>query len=400
MARSADLADVVIVGGGVMGSAIAYFLTADPAFHGSVLVIERDPSYADCATTRSWGGVRQQFSTPENVLMSLFSLQFFRDARELLAVDGEGPELAFKEHGYLFLASPAGLPMLQANRALQRELGADIALLGRDDLGARFPWLSLEGVAGGGFGETGEGWLDPSAVLHGFRRKAQAQGAQYRTAEVVGIAHDGAAVSSVSLAGSSSGGGETVTCGHLVNAAGPQAGWVAELAGVALPVSPRKRMSYVFDCREALPSIPLTIDTTGVTFRPEGAHYIAIHSPPPEDDPVSHDLEEDYGPFETVIWPALAARVPAFEAIKLTGAWAGHYDYNSFDQNAVIGPHPEVANFHFCNGFSGHGIQQSPAAGRAVAEQILHGATPSLDLKALGWARLIEGRPLREQNVV
>jgi len=395
MTRTADLADVVIVGGGVMGSAIAYFLTADPAFDGSVLVIERDPSYADCATTRSWGGVRQQFSTPENVLMSLFSLQFFRDARELLAVDGEGPDLAFKEHGYLFLASPSGLPVLEAKRALQRKLGAEIALLGRDDLAARFPWLSLDGLAGGSFGESGEGWLDPSAVLHGFRRKAQAQGAQYLANEVMGIQRDGNRVASVSLAG-----GEIVTCGHLVNAAGPQAGRVAELAGIALPVSPRKRMSYVFDCREALPPLPLTIDTTGVTFRPEGGQYIAIHSPPPEDDPVSHDLNEDYEPFERVIWPALAARVPAFEAIKVTGAWAGHYDYNGFDQNAVIGRHPEVANFHFCNGFSGHGIQQSPAAARAVAEEILHGACQSLDLSALGWARLIEGRPLKELNVV
>ena len=389
------LADVVIVGGGVMGSAIAYFLTGDAVFRGSVLVIERDPSYADCATTRSWGGVRQQFSTPENVVMSLFSLGFFRDARELLAVDGEGPELAFKEHGYLFLASPAGLPVLEANRTLQRELGADIALLGRAELAERFPWLSLEGLAGGGFGESGEGWLDPSAVLHGFRRKAQAQGAHYRTDEVIGIDRDGGAIRSVSLAG-----GATVSCGHLVNAAGPQAGRVAALAGIVLPVSPRKRMSYVFDCREALPPVPLTIDTTGVTFRPEGAHYIAIHSPPPEDDPVSNDLDEDYEPFERVIWPALAARVPAFEAIKLTGSWAGHYDYNGFDQNAVIGPHPEIANFHFCNGFSGHGIQQAPAAGRAVAEGILHGATQSLDLDALGYARLIEGRPLRELNIV
>jgi sarcosine oxidase len=395
MAHSADVVDVVIVGGGVMGSAIAYFLTADPAFHGSVLVIERDPSYAESATTRSWGGVRQQFSTPENVKMSLFSLGFFRAAKQLLAVDGEGPDLAFKEHGYLFLASPAGLPVLETNRALQRELGAEIALLDRDDLGARFPWLSLEGLAGGGFGESGEGWLDPSAVLHGFRRKAQALGARYETDEVIGIERVGDRVASVSLPG-----GAAVACGHLVNAAGPQAGRVAELAGIALPVTPRKRMSYVFDCRADLPPLPLTIDTTGVTFRPEGGQYIAIHSPPPEDDPVSGDLNEDYGPFEDVIWPALAARVSAFEAIKLTGAWAGHYDYNGFDQNAVIGPHPELANFHFCNGFSGHGIQQSPAAGRAVAEQIVHGAFRSLDLSALDWTRLIEGRPLKELNVV
>jgi sarcosine oxidase len=395
MVHSADVVDVVIVGGGVMGSAIAYFLTADPAFDGSVLVIERDPSYETCATTRSWGGVRQQFSTPENIKMSLFSLGFFRQARELLAVDGEGPELAFKERGYLFLASPAGLPVIERNHGLQRELGADIALLDRDGLAARFPWLSLEGLAGGAFGESGEGWLDPSAVLHGFRRKAQAQGARYDTDEVVEIERAGDRIASVSLAG-----GASVACGHLVNAAGPQAGRVAALAGIDLPVEPRKRMSYVFDCRETLPPLPLTIDTTGVTFRPEGEHYIAIHSPPPEADPVSGDLDEDYGPFEEVIWPALAARVPAFEAIKLTGAWAGHYDYNAFDQNAVIGPHPEVANFHFCNGFSGHGIQQSPAAGRAVAEQIVHGAFQSLDLSALGYARLIEGRPLKEANVI
>ena len=378
-----------------MGSAIAYFLTADPAFAGSVLVIERDPSYAESATTRSWGGVRQQFSTPENVRMSLFSLGFFRQAGELLAVDGEGPDLAFKEQGYLFLASPAGLPVLAANRALQCELGADIALLDPDELAARFPWLSLEGVAGGGFGESGEGWLDPSAVLHGFRRKAQAQGARYMTDRAVAIDRAGDRIVSVTLAS-----GTTVACGHLVNAAGPQAGEVAALAGLELPVTPRKRMSYVFDCRAELPPLPLTIDTTGVTFRPEGGQYIAIHSPPPEADPVSHDLEEDYGPFEAVIWPALATRVPAFEAIKLTGAWAGHYDYNGFDQNAVIGPHPEVANFHFCNGFSGHGIQQSPAAGRAVAEGILHGGFRTLDLSALGFARLAENRPLREQNVV
>ncbi len=395
MADRHDSADVVIVGGGVMGSAIAYFLTAEAAFGGSVLVIERDPSYENCATTRSWGGLRQQFSTPENVQMSLFSLGFFRRAKELLAVDGEGPDLAFKERGYLYLASPAGLPMLEANQALQRELGADVALLGRADLAMRFPWLSLEGLAGAAFGETGEGWLDPSAVLHGFRRKAQAQGARYLTDEVVGIERVGERVAAVVLAG-----GGRVACGHMVNAAGPQAGRVAALAGIELPVEPRKRMSYVFDCRAPLPPLPLTIDTTGVTFRPEGEHYIAIVSPPPEDDPVSHDLNEDYGPFEDVIWPALAARVSAFEAIKLTGAWAGHYDYNGFDQNAVIGPHPEVANFQFCNGFSGHGIQQSPAAGRAVAEQIVHGAFQSLDLSALGYARLIEGRPLKEANVI
>jgi len=196
------------------------------------------------------------------------------------------------------------------------------------------------------------------------------------------------------------GAGKSTCLKLLLGLVRPQAGRVAELAGLALPVSPRKRMSYIFDCRADLPALPLVIDPSGLAFRPEGSQYIAIQSPPPEDDPVSDDLDEDLAPFERTIWPVLAARVPAFDAIRLTGAWAGHYDYNSFDQNAVIGPHPEVANFHFCNGFSGHGIQQSPAAARAVAEEILHGACQSLDLSALGWARLIEGRPLKELNIV
>jgi len=388
-------ADIAIVGGGVMGSSIAYFLTADPLFDGTVLVVERDPGYGACATTRSWGGIRQQFSTPENVRMSLFGLEFFRNAKDRLAVDGNGPDLAFLERGYLFLASPAGLPVLEANCAMQRRLGAQVSLLRPEALAERFPWLALDGIAGAGFGVAGEGWIDPSALLHGFRRKARDRGAVYLSDEVVGIEVDGGRARGLALAS-----GQRITCGTVVNAAGPQAGRVAQLAGIELPVRPRKRMSFVFDCREDLSHLPLTIDVTGVTFRPEGGQYIAIVSPPADDDPDSDDLDEDYRPFEEIIWPAMAARVPAFEAIKLTGAWAGHYDYNTFDQNAILGTHPEIANLLFCNGFSGHGVQQAPAAGRAVAELVVHGGYRTLDLSSLGFARILEGRPLIETNVV
>ncbi len=390
-----EAADVAIVGGGVIGSAIAYFLTADPAFDGRVVVVERDPGYGDCATTRSWGGVRQQFSTPENVLMSLFGAAFFKQAADLLAVGAERPDLSFQERGYLFLASPAGLPVLEANCRLQQDLGAAVVLLRPDEIAARFAWLNLDGVAGAGHGLSGEGWIDPSALLHGLRRKARAGGAVYRNDTVVAIEAAGGRIRGLRLAS-----GDRLACGALVNAAGPQAGRVAGLAGVALPVSPRKRMTFVFACREDLPGCPLTVDTSGVAFRPEGRQYIAILSPPPEDDPDCDDLEEDYRAFEAVIWPALAARVPAFEAIKLTGAWAGHYAYNSFDQNAVLGPHPEIPNLFFCNGFSGHGIQQAPAAGRALAELIVHGGFRTLDLASLGYARLLEKHPLREAIVV
>ena len=387
--------DVVIVGGGVMGCAVAYFLAAEESFTGSILVVERDPSYERCATTRSWGGIRQQFSTPENILMSLFGIAFVREAAERLAVAGEGPDLAFRERGYLFLASPSGVEGLRGNHALQRSFGAKGEYLEPDALATRFPWLSCEGLGAAVFGAANEGWIDPSALLHGFRRKALSLGVEFLADEVVGIDCASSRVTGVTLAEAG-----RLACGVVVNAAGPQAGAVARLAGVDLPVGPRKRMSYVFDCREDLSQMPLVIDPSGVAFRPEGGQYLAIVSPPAEQDPHCEDLEEDYALFESVIWPAMARRVPAFEAIKLTGAWAGHYDYNSFDQNAVLGAHPELAGLYFCNGFSGHGLQQSPAAGRALAELIVHGGYRSIDLSAFGYERLLEGRPLREANVV
>ena len=386
--------DVAIAGGGVMGSAIAYFLASDPGFRGRVLVVERDPSYATCATTRSWGGFRQQFSTSENVRMSMFGAAFFREAADRLAVGEDRPELGLRLQGYLFLASAAGAPQLAANVRLQCELGARIELLDLATLTARFPWLSSDNVACGAFGPE-EGWIDPHALLHAFRRKAISLGVEYRRDEVVGLERVGRRVTGLRLAS-----GESAAAGTVVDAAGPQAAVIAAMAGLELPVRPRKRMTFVFDCRTDLSAAPLTIDPTGVAFRPEGGGYIGIVSPPEENDPDSADLELDHAPFEEIVWPTLAARVPAFEEIRLKSAWAGWYDYNVFDQNALLGPHPEVDGLLFCNGFSGHGIQQSPAAGRAIAELILHGGYRSLDLARFGLARVLEGRPLYEANVV
>jgi glycine/D-amino acid oxidase-like deaminating enzyme len=378
-----------------MGSAVAHFLTSDPTFDGSILVIERDPSYERCSTGRSWGGVRQQFSTAENIRMSLFGVEFVRTAAERLAVDGEAPDVGFREAGYLYLASTNGRAVLEKNTALQGELGATTVLLESERVAQRFPWLNVEDIAAATFGESGEGWVDAYALMRAFRRKAQADGALYLSDEVIGFERSGPKLTGVKLAG-----GESVGAGYIVNAAGPHAGALARLADIELPVTPRKRMTYVFDCRSELPPLPLTIDTTGVAFRPEGPNYIAIVSPPADRDPVCPDLDEDYTLFEEIIWPALAHRVPAFEAIKPVGAWAGHYDYNGFDQNAILGPHPEIGGLLFCNGFSGHGLQQSPAAGRAIAELIVHGAYRSLDLSRFSYDRLAQDRPLFESNVV
>ncbi len=392
-----DRYDVVVAGGAIMGSAVAYFLGACATFDGRVLVVERDPTYSASATLRSWGGVRQQFSTPENVRMSLFGAEFLRRAPELLAVGGERPEVGFVERGYLFLASAAGYAQLSANVRRQNALGADVALLSPAELCARFPWLDGDGLAGGGFGLTGEGWFDPESLLRALRRKALALGADYVHDEVVGVTRRGGRVVGVRLRR-----GGAVDCAVLVNAAGPHAATVAALAGCALPVRPRKRTTFVFDCRENVGAAPLVVDPTGVAFRPEGRRYIALVSPPDaeDEDAAAGALEPDEALFERIVWPALARRVPRFEAVRQVGAWAGLYDVNTFDRNAILGWHPEIGGLAFCNGFSGHGAQQAPAAGRAVCESIVHGGFRTLDLSALTYARIRAGRRLPERNVV
>lgn len=387
--------DVVIVGGAVVGSAIAYFLTGPLGFDGTVLVVERDPTYESAATPRSAGGIRQQFSTPENVLMSKFAAEFVKSADEHLSVEGERADIPFVENGYLFLATLAGLSILRENHAVQTSLGAEIAFYTPAELAARFPWLNVEDIAGGTFGVRNEGWIDPYGLLQAFRRKARALGAEYVKDEVVELHRQAGRVHSARLRA----GGE-IACGTLVDAAGYHAADIAALAGLSLPVRPRKRFVFVFDCRERIEKAPLLIDPNGVYFRPEGAGYICGVSPPEDADPDALDFEVDYTLFEETVWPTLAHRVPAFEAIKLTRAWAGHYDYNTLDQNAILGPHPELPNFMVAAGFSGHGLQQSPAVGRAIAELIVHGAYRSIDLSRFGWARVLENAPIYERNVV
>ncbi|MBU0725588.1 MAG: FAD-binding oxidoreductase [Alphaproteobacteria bacterium] len=387
--------DIVIVGGGVIGSAIAYFL-ASTGTAGSITVVERDPTYARASTPLSAGGIRQQFSTPENIAIGQFGAGFLKQVPDLLEVEGDRPDIHFVEGGYLFLASPAGAPILQRNHATQAEQGVETALLLPEQLQARFPWLNIDGIALGCLGLRNEGWFDPFTLLQAFKRKARALGVAYVKDEIVAIERAANRIEAVILRE-----GGRLACGTMVNAAGAQAGRVAALAGIALPVVPKKRFVYVFDCRTPItPLAPLTIDPSGVYFRPEGKGFIGGVSPPEDQDPDSDDLDVEYGLFEEVVWPALAERVPAFEAIKLTGAWAGHYDYNTVDQNGIVGRHPEIINLVFANGFSGHGLQQSPAVGRAVAELLCQGRFTSIDLTRFGYERFARNEPILELNVV
>jgi len=390
-------ADVVIVGGAIVGSSVATFLAQRPDWRGHIVVIERDPTYRTSSTALSAASIRQQFSTPVNIEISRFGIGIIRDPAAWLGVRGEpAPEIGFVEGGYLFLATSAGMATLEHNHAVQRAHDVPVALLGPTELQRRFGWLRVDDLAGGSLGTAGEGWFDAYALLQAFRRKARSLGVEYVTGEVVGLERDGPRMVAATLAD-----GTRIDADWIIDAAGPRAAEVALMAGLALPVRPRKRFVYHFDCRTAVAPAPLTIDPTGVYFRPEAPAYIGGYSPRAgEPDPDTLDLDVDRRPFEEVVWPALAHRVPAFEAVRLLDAWAGHYEVNTLDHNAVVGPHPDVANFLFANGFSGHGLQQAPAVGRGLAEWIAAGRYETLDLAPLGYARLVRNEPLRELNVV
>lgn len=390
-----DRADVVIVGGGVMGCALAWQLRRlEPAC--AVCVLERDPRYLTASSALSASSIRQQFSQPVNIALSRYGFEFLRTLGERLAVDGERPDVGLVERGYLYLATADGAATLRELNALQRACGADIALLEPAALAARFPWLATDDLALGSLGLRGEGWFDGYALLQALRRKARALGARFVQAEAAALVMQGGRVEAVACAD-----GRRVACGELVDAAGPQAAQVAAMAGVALPVVPLRHSVFVFDSRDALDGVPLVIDPSGFWFRPEGPRRFLVGAPPRDaGSPASATLEVDHAQFDDELWPGLAHRVPAFEAIRRGAAWAGFYEMNTFDHNAVIGRVPGRANFSLLCGFSGHGLQQAAGAGLALAEILLHGASRTLDVSTLGFDRIAAGRPVLERNVI
>ncbi|XP_060124352.1 FAD-dependent oxidoreductase domain-containing protein 1 isoform X2 [Zootoca vivipara] len=425
-----DHADVVIVGGGVIGWSIAFWLKMKEPQRNAyrVVVLEKDMTYSKASTVLSAGGIRQQYSMPENIKMSQFSANFLRTINQYLGVVTQPPiDIQFNPSGYLFLASEDGAAVLEENVGIQRKEGAEISLLSPAQLKKKYPWLNTDGVALASIGLENEGWFDPWTLLNAFRNKAISLGVYQSRGEVTSfnlyteelVTHEGdrinfSRIKGVNVQMPDSIESTQIECGFVVNAAGAWSGRVAEMAGIGtgrpdsmlgirLPVEPKKRYVYVWHCPDG-PGLecPMLIDTTGAYFRREGmgGNYLGGLSPAEEEEPDIQDLEVDHEFFQNKVWPKLAHRVPSFQSLKVKNSWAGYYDYNIFDQSPVIGVHPLVENLYFATGFSGHGLQQSPAVGQALAELIIDGRFKIIDLSIFSFNRVFKGNKAIERNII
>ena len=392
--------DVVIIGGAMMGASVAWFLRDTKDFQGRVLVIEKDLSYAKAAISLTNSCIRQQFSAAINVRISQFAADFMKNLRDYMGGDARVPDLSIQNYGYMYLAdTPALAATLRAAHSVQRAAGAATVLMTPDDIRQHYPFYNVDDILLGSINRQDEGYWDYAAVFDGWRRSAKARGVETIADEVVAMTLNKSAtrVESVTLKS-----GAVIACGFVVNASGTRGAVTARMAGLDIPIEPRKRFTYIFAAAQPLAAeLPLTIDPSGVHFRQDGRQtYLAgAHA---EHDPAVDfdDFSMDQNLWEEKVWPVIAARIPQFEAIKVTHEWAGHYDMNIFDHNAILGPHPRVTNFMFLNGFSGHGLQQAPAMGRAMAELITYGEFRTLDLSPFSYARIARGEPFEEKAII
>ena len=404
MPNDSRSAEILIAGGGVMGAALAYWITRlKPGC--DVVIVERDPSFQRASSSLSASSIRQQFSCAVNVSLSRFGFEFLRDAATHLSLDGQAPELSLHADGYLYLAHAGQAMALEAAHAVQTGLGAEIALLDPAELGRRFPWLNTEDLALGALGLSGEGWFDGPALHRALLSKALAQGARRLTGEVVGV-HRGASSEGKAAGGADAGAiqgvvladGRSVPCDTLVIAAGAWSARLARMAGEPIAISASRRTVFVLSSPATLPGCPLLIDPEGFWLRPEG-RLLLTGAPPIETEP-DLPLEPDWRELDEAQWMRIAHRIPSLAAMRIERAWAGYYDMHDYDHNALIGPSVSVPGLWYLCGFSGHGMQHAPGAGLALAEWMMLGRPSTVDVTPLSPQRVALEQPLIELNVI
>jgi glycine/D-amino acid oxidase-like deaminating enzyme len=384
--------DVIIVGGGIMGSSTAFNLVqADPSLR--VAVIERDPTYEHASTTLSLSNIRIQFSLKENIQISQYAVETLKRFEEEMAVDGQQPRIHFRQDGNLFLVDEAGKTAAEKNLELQKSLGCQVDWWSPQRIRETYPLYDPGPLIGGTFCAQ-DGHIDAYAVLMGYKAKARSLGAEYIAGKVASIPVEGGRVNGVNLADSG-----MLKSRFVVNCAGAWAAEIAATAGVKLPVVPVKRQVFALDTAvKPDGELPLTILPSGLYFRTETGGLILVGKSMPEDK-IGVDFTWDDKRFSELLWPELAEFVPAFDRLKLVRGWAGLYAVNTLDGNAILGPWPELDGFYLANGFSGHGLQQAPAVGRYVSELILNKPL-SLDLSIFSPQRILENRALSEKGIV
>ena len=383
----------------MLGSSVAWFLASNPDFDGSILVVEKDPTYEFTSTAHTNSCMRQQFSSQINVQISQFAAEFVSNFKSFFGGDDRVPDIPIQSYGYMYLADTDDFAtVLKESQVVQQACGAGTKYINAEDIKRDYPFYNVDDIIGANHNLINEGYFDGGTVFDWWKRSAKERGAEYITNEVVSMTKNaaGTKVESVTLKS-----GDIVHLSKVVNASGPRAARTAAMAGLEVPVEPRKRYTFIFDAAQPLDrDLPLTIDPSGIHVRTDGTYYLA-GCPPDEDLAVDYDdFVQDHSLWEEKVWPVLAHRIPQFEAVKLINSWAGHYAFNVFDQNAIIGPHHEVENFLFVNGFSGHGFQQSPAMGRGVSELITYGEYRSLDLSPFHYNRIVSNTPFVEKAVI
>ena len=397
---SHDKYDVVIIGGAIMGSSTAWFLSQNPDFNGTILVVEKDQKYEFCSTAHTTSCIRQQFSTKLNVEISQFAADFINNFQEYMNNDARVPKLAIKSFGYMYLADDEDFAKnLRGNQKIQAASGAATELLTPEEIKSRYPFYNVEDIKLGSINLVNEGYWDSITVFEWMKNKSQENGVEYVENEVTELTRNksGDRICSLKLAS-----GETISGDKFVNATGPRAASTAKMVGIKIPVEPRKRYSWIFKAENPLDrDLPLTIDPSGFHVRENGGGTYQAGGHATYDPAVGFDdFTMDYELWENTVWPVLFNRIPQFESLKLISQWAGHYAMNTVDQNAIIGPHNIIKNFFFLNGFSGHGSQQAPAMGRATAELLTYGAFKTIDMSTFKYERLLSGQTVIEDAII